>query len=453
MYIHNIKKTGNMRVPAVVYASDNLFSLMKEDRTLEQLKKIATLPGIINHALAMPDAHQGYGFPIGGVAAFDMDEGIVSPGGVGFDISCGVEYIKTDIPIKDLGENKQKLLDALAKYVPAGLGSSCDVLEKDALEEVLFQGAGYSVRHGFLKKKELKSFDDDGCIDIDEDYVSDKAKKRGKNQLGSLGSGNHFCEVQYIDKIFNQKTADSSGLSEGNIGMMIHCGSRGLGHQVATDYIKKMEEKIKYDDLVDRELVWAPLESQTGQEYLGAMHQAVNYAYANRSFIYHHIKQAFEEIFDNSADALGIGLVRDISHNIARIEKHNIDGRMKKVCIHRKGATFLRDNLPAIIPGSMGTASYLLSKGKNAEDLSFSSTAHGAGRVMSRTRAKKTLDQKKITDELSKKNISVHCESRFGFVEEAPEVYKDIEEVIKVSCGLGLTEKVARLKPVLCLKG
>ena len=453
MYINNIKKTGKMRVPAVAYASDKLFSLMEQDKTLEQLKNIATMPGIVKHALAMPDAHQGYGFPIGGVAAFDLEEGVVSPGGVGFDISCGVEYIKTDIPINELEKNRQQLLDSLAKHVPAGLGSSCDVLEKDALEEVLFQGAGYSVRQGFLKKKELKYFDDDGCIDIDEDHVSDRAKKRGKNQLGSLGSGNHFCEVQYVDKIFDQKTADLSGLSEGNVGIMIHCGSRGLGHQVATDYIKKMENEIKYDDLVDRELVWAPLESQTGQEYLCAMHQAVNYAYANRSFMYHHIKEAFEEVFDNSADALGIGLVRDISHNIARIEKHKIDDRVEKVCVHRKGATFLRDTLPAIIPGSMGTASYLLSKGKNAEELSFSSTAHGAGRVMSRTKAKKTLNQEKITEELNKKNISVHCESRFGFVEEAPEVYKDIEEVIKVSCGLGLTGKVARLKPVLCLKG
>ncbi len=453
--IKTLSKTGKMKVPAVVYASDKLFELMQQDKTLEQIKNVATLPGIVKHAIAMPDAHQGFGFPIGGVAAFDLNEGIVSPGGVGYDISCGMEYIKTDISVNELEKNKNKLLDALAKKIPAGVGSSCTVMEKDALEEVLFEGARYSAKQGFIDKKELKCFDDDGRVDVGEDHVSDKAKKRGKNQLGSLGAGNHFGEVQSVEKIFDQKTANLFGLTEGNIGMMIHCGSRGLGHQIATDYIEKMEKEFNYssNDLIDKELIYAPLDSQIGQDYICAMHQATNYAYANRSFIYSHAKEAFEEVFDNTAEALGIRLIRDISHNIARIEKHKIDGKMKKVCIHRKGATYLRDDIPAIIPGSMGTASYLLSKGKNAEELSFSSTAHGAGRVMSRSKARKTLDEEKIRNGLIEKDISVHCISRGGFLEEAPPAYKDIDEVINVSCELGLTERLAKLKPILCLKG
>ncbi|MBN2112147.1 RtcB family protein [Candidatus Woesearchaeota archaeon] len=461
-----IPKQGGMKVPAVVYASEKLLSQIKQDKTLEQLKNVACLKGIQKQAYVMPDAHQGYGFPIGGVAAFDIDEGIISPGGVGYDINCGVRLMKTGMNVNDFQAKKSELLNEIFKRVPAGVGKGgLTKVSKDVLLEVLKKGAHWAVANGYGKKQDLERIEENGMMkDADPSKVSDRAIARGMPQLGTLGAGNHFVEIQKVDKIFDKETAKTFGITkEGQVTVMVHTGSRGLGHQVASDYIQKMENKYGFENLPDRELINAPINSDLGQDYYKAMCAAINFAFANRQMIMHWTREAFKEVFGSDE---GVDLVYGVCHNIAKFEKHKIDGKQKKVCIHRKGATrsfgpgreeipefYRKVGQPVLIPGSMGTASYVLVGTTKAEEISFGSTAHGAGRVMSRHEALRTKRGEQVVKELAAKGIEVKGASWKGIAEEMPEAYKDIDEVVRVSDGVGIGKAVARLVPLEVMKG
>lgn len=460
-----IEKTGKMRVPAVIYASKKLMTGIEQDKTIEQVKNVAFLPGIIKASYALPDAHQGYGFSIGGVAAFSLDEGIISPGGVGYDINCGVRLVKTDFSVKKIEAAKKQLLAQLFRDIPAGLGGKSQLrLSRDELAEVLVKGSSWALENGMAVKKDIERTEENGRMkQADPHVVSDRAYSRGLPQLDTLGSGNHFLEIQKVDEIYDEKIAKAFGISKKSVTVMIHCGSRGLGHQVASDYITKMENKYGWTDLPDRELINAPINSDLGQEYLKAMCAAVNYAFCNRQTILHHVREAFKKVLGSSE---GIDLVYDVAHNIAKMEKHEVDEKMQEVCIHRKGATrsfgpgreeipevYRKFGQPVIIPGSMGTASYLLVGTKEAEQLCFGSTAHGAGRVASRHAALREFKGEQIKQELEQKGIEVKSSSWKGLVEEAPQVYKDIDEVVRVSHDLGLARKVVRFVPIAVMKG
>ena len=462
---YRIEKTGKMNVPVVVYASDKLITGMKQDKTLEQARNVSLLPGIIKASYALQDAHQGYGFPIGGVAAFSMKEGVISPGGVGYDINCGVRLLRTDFPFKKVEKLKKELINQLFRDIPAGLGGKSQLrLTKSELAEVLEKGSLWALEKGMATKDDIEKTEENGRMkQADASVVSDRAYSRGLPQLDTLGSGNHFLEIQKVDEIYDEKIAKQLGISKENVAIMIHCGSRGLGHQVASDYITKMENKFGWENLPDRELINAPINSELGQEYLKAMCCAVNYAFCNRQIITHHVREAFKKIMGTSD---GMRLVYDVAHNIAKIEKHDVDGKMQNVCIHRKGATrsfgpgreeipeaYRKIGQPVIIPGSMGTASYLMIGTKEAEKLCFGSTAHGAGRISSRHEALRKYSGEQIKSELEKKGIEVKSASWKGLVEEAPQVYKDIDEVARVSHELGLARKVARLVPIAVMKG
>lgn len=461
-----IPKTGNMRVPAVIYASEKLLQKIKEDRTLQQISNVATLKGIQKHAIALPDSHEGYGFNIGGVAAFDMDEGIISPGGVGYDINCGVRMLRTGMQAEEVLEKKDQIIDEIFGNVPAGVGKGgITRLSQEVLTEVLKKGAGWAVENGYGTKEDLQKTEEDGMMaDADTSKVSKKALSRGMPQLGTLGSGNHFLEIQKVDRIYDKKAAKAFGIEkEGQATIMIHCGSRGLGHQVASDYIQLMENKFGIEGLPDRELINAPIKSELGTGYYKAMCCAINYAFANRQMIMHWIRESFGRVFGSSK---GMSLIYDVCHNIAKFEEHAIGGETKKVCVHRKGATRsfgpgrkevpedYRDiGQPVIIPGSMGTASYLLVGTKKAEEISFGSTAHGAGRLLSRHEALRLKRGDQVVKELAARGIKVKGASLRGIAEEMPEAYKDIDEVVNVSDALGLARKVARVVPLEVIKG
>ncbi|MEA3414162.1 MAG: RtcB family protein, partial [Nanoarchaeota archaeon] len=407
---------------------------------------ISKLPGLVGNAMAMPDAHQGFGFPIGGVAAFDLEKGIISPGGVGYDINCGVRILTTNLTRKDIQQNQKKILEKLYLKIPSGLGKGSPFqISKKQLDEILEKGVNFLIKKGYGKKEDALHIEDNGNLKGDARNVSERAKKRGIGQLGTLGAGNHFLEVQYVDEIFDEKIAKKFGLNKNQAVIMIHCGSRGLGHQVASDYISKMEKEYGLKNLPDKELVNAPIKSKLGQEYLSAMNCASNFAFSNRQVITHWVREVFEEIIPKS----DIDILYDICHNIAKIEKHG----SKEVCIHRKGATRNFDGQLVLIPGSMGTSSYVMVGTKKSEELTFSSSAHGAGRVLSRSKAIKTLDGEKVREEIEKKGIMFKTGSEKSLIEEAPEVYKDIEEVIKTIEELDLSKKVARLKPLVVVKG
>ncbi|HRZ86057.1 MAG TPA: RtcB family protein [Candidatus Paceibacterota bacterium] len=462
--IYEIKAQGEMKVPVIVYASDKLLKDIEKDNCLEQMKNVAFLPGIQKHSLVMPDAHLGYGFSIGGVAAFDIDSGIISPGGVGFDINCSVRMLKTNIKKKDL-ESKTKIISKeLFKSIPTGVGKGCKVkLDNEEIREVMINGAKWAVERGYGIKEDYENTEEEGCMkEANPDNVSKTAVSRGINQLGSLGSGNHFLEVQYIEKIFDKNIAEVFGLEENQVCIMIHCGSRGLGHQVASDYIKLMEEEYGFKHLKDRQLINAPIKSELGKKYYSAMSCAANFAFCNKQILTHFVRETMKKQFPNfKAD-----VVYDVCHNIAKFEDHLIDGKIKKVCVHRKGATrsfgpgrkeipekYKNVGQPVILPGSMGTASYVLVGTKKAEELSFGSTAHGAGRIMSRHNAMKNLTGEKIKKEMEERHIEVSAGSWKSLVEEASEAYKDIDEVAKVSSDLGLGKLVAKLRPLVVIKG
>ncbi len=463
-YIYEIPKTGKMNVPGRIFASDKLIEDIKKDKTLEQVKNVAMLPGILKSSMAMMDAHQGYGFSIGGVAAFDIDKGVISPGGVGYDINCSIRLLKTNLTLKDIEKvGKKEIIHSLFRSIPSGVGRGGKIeLGKNELDEVLKGGAQWAVEKGYGVKEDYIHTEENGKLEpCNPDDVSQRAKARGKNQLGSLGAGNHFLEMQIVEEVFDEKTAKVFGLKKGQIILMIHCGSRGLGHQVASDYIKEMEKEYGYPEQ-DRELVNAPIKSDLGKKYLSAMRCAANFAFANKQLITHWVRENLKHYFSK----IKIDVVYDVCHNIAKFEKHKINGEEKKVLIMRKGATrsfgpgrkelpkdYQKTGQPILIPGSMGTASYVLVGTKKAEEVSFGSTAHGSGRVESRTQARKTLKAEDIKKQLEEKNIYVEAGSFKGIVEEAPQVYKDVDEVVRVSNEIGIGNLVVKLKPLGVVKG
>jgi len=461
-----IPKQGEMQAPAVIYASRKLLESVKGDLTLEQAKNVACLKGILRASYVMPDAHQGYGFPIGGVAAFDLEEGIISPGGVGYDINCGVRLLRTDYMEKDVTAKRRELLTEIFKEVPAGVGKGgVTKLSQSVLKEILIKGAEWAVENGYGTGDDLQMTEERGRMkDADWNYVSHRALERGIPQLGTLGAGNHFLEFQKVDKIYEEDIAKVFGITaERQVLVMIHCGSRGLGHQVASDYIQSMEDRFGIKGLPDRELINAPIQSPLGRQYYKSMCAAVNYAFANRQMIAHWVRDVFKRVLGSSH---GMRQVYDVCHNVAKIEKHAVDRKERNLCIHRKGATrsfgpgrmeipeAYRDvGQPVIIPGSMGTASYLLVGTAEAEEKSWSSTAHGAGRLMSRHEALRRFRGEQIRDELAKRGIELQSTSWKGVAEEAAGAYKDVDEVVRVSHEVGIGRLVARVVPIGVMKG
>ncbi|WP_224335377.1 RtcB family protein [Haloprofundus halobius] len=470
-YVWEIPREGGMRVPARVLASEELLEQIGDDKTLQQLKNATHLPGMTKHALCMPDGHQGYGFPVGGVGATDAQNGCISPGAVGYDINCGVRMMNTSLSYDDLQGREEELVDALFRTIPSGLGGG-GVVESgvETVNSVLERGVDWALEAGYAVEDDLVHCEDEGRRpDADADAVSRKAKDRGKNQLGSLGSGNHFLEVQRVTDVFRADVAEAYGLAADQVVVLIHCGSRGLGHQVCNDYLRQIEKR--HGDLLaqlpDKELAAAPAGSELAEAYYGAMCAAINFAWVNRQLVMHRTREVFERVFDRDWEAMEMHLLYDVAHNIAKKEIHDVDGEERELYVHRKGATrafpagrpevpkAYRDvGQPVIIPGSMGAGSYVLRGGEESLSLSFGSTAHGAGRVMSRTRAKKEYWGETVQTELRDQNrIYVKAQSGATVAEEAPGVYKDVDEVVRVSDALGIGDKVARTYPVCNIKG
>ena len=461
-----IPAQGGMRVPAVVYSSARLLDDMRRDQTLIQARNVACLPGIERRSYVMPDAHQGYGFPIGGVAAFDLDEGIISPGGVGYDINCGVRLLRSDHTEAEVAPKSQELLAAIFEEVPAGVGKGgVTKLSRAVLRDILTRGAEWAVENGYGRTEDLERTEERGRMrEASAEDISARAMERGIPQLGTLGAGNHFVEIQKVLEIYDQKAARVFGIdAPGQVLVMIHCGSRGFGHQVATDFIETMENAFGVAGLPDRELVSAPFKSAEGQRYFRAMSAAVNFAFANRQMIAHWVRDVFARVLGS---AKGMDQVYDVCHNVAKVEEHDVDGRSKRLVVHRKGATrsfgpgrpevpavYRGTGQPVLIPGSMGTASFVLAGTKEAEALSFGSTAHGAGRVMSRHEALRRFRGEKIRDDLARRGIALKSTSWKGVAEEASEAYKDVDEVVRVSNELGLGRVVAKLVPLGVMKG
>ncbi len=459
-----------MITDAVIYADESMMEHIRSDNSPQQVANVACLPGIVGSSMAMPDIHFGYGFPIGGVAAVDADDGSISPGGIGFDINCGVRLIKTDLTLDDVGDKLKTLVDELYRNVPSGLGSKGlkKVGDKEILE-ILQNGSEWAVENGFGWERDLEVTEEKGrMLTADPSFVSDKARKRGLSQLGSLGSGNHFLEVDVVDDIFDDDVAKRFGLKEGTLTVTVHCGSRGCGHQIATDYLQTMERFVKENDvhLPDRQLACAPLNSRPGEEYFAAMSCGANYAWANRQMITHWIRESFENVMSDSAENMGIDVVYDVAHNIAKKERHDVDGRSMDVLVHRKGATrafcagrpevtqiYRSVGQPVIIPGDMSTGTYVLVGKKGSMEQTFGSSCHGAGRQMSRKAAVESMDARTIKDSMSSRNIYLRNGSDEGLVEEAPQAYKDVDRVVSIVCDAGLTGKVARLRPVGVVKG
>ncbi len=462
---------AGMRVPGIIYADERLLKDIRLDKSLEQVANVAFLPGIVNASLAMPDIHWGFGFPIGGVAATDIEEGgVVSPGGVGYDINCGVRMLRTDLAYEDIKEKIKDLVLSLFSGIPSGVGSEGDIRISDKEEQGIFiKGAEGVVEKGFGTQDDLDCTEDSGAIKgADPNSVSERAYKRGRAQAGTLGSGNHFLEIQVIDQIYDVRICDALGLALGQVTLMIHSGSRGLGYQVCEDYARSMINCLdKYAIRVpDRQLACAPVNSDEGRAYLGAMKCAANYAWANRQCLMHLVRSIFERVFGVSWQKLGMFLIYDVAHNIAKIEEYNINGKNKKLCVHRKGATraFAPDNpalpqrykktgQPVIIPGDMGRNSYLLVGTDKAQEESFGSVCHGAGRLKSRTQAVKSVKLDSLLKELASKGIMVKASGRGTIVEEAPQAYKDVNDVVGVAHNAGLAKRVCRMRPLGVIKG
>jgi len=464
-------KSG-MRVPGMVFADNQLIEKIKQDRTLNQCANVAHLPGIYKYAITLPDGHEGYGFPIGGVAATDFNEGVLSPGGVGYDINCGVRLLSTNLSESDVRPFLASLTNAIFKNIPSGLGSCRKDfrLNIHELEHLVTEGVTWAVEKGFGRPEDIKHCEEEGCMEgANPDKISSKAKQRGLPQSGTLGSGNHFLEIGKVDKIFDKKVAKTFGITnEGQVTVLIHCGSRGFGHQVCSDYLRVMERAIqKYNiSIPDRELACAPATSNEAQDYYQAMACAVNYAFVNRQVITHWVRQSFEEVLKRSADNLGLNLIYDVAHNIAKGEEHTIDGKRIKVWTHRKGATrsfppghmdipadYRSVGQPVIIPGSMGTSSWLLAGTTKAMDVSFGSTAHGAGRMMSRSAAKRRFWGGEVKQALESRGIIVRSASSIVLAEEADLAYKDVNRVVDVSDKIGIATRVARMVPMGVIKG
>jgi tRNA-splicing ligase RtcB len=463
-FVWTLPARGEMRVPGRLYASRRLLPQIVGDRSLDQVRNVAWLPGIVGFSIAMPDIHWGYGFPIGGVAAMDPEQGgVVSPGGVGFDISCGVRLLASDLPEGQVLPRLGMLMDELSRRVPAGHGAGgIWRLDADGLERVLREGAQQAVVAGYGTDADLARIEDFGALEVpDPSAVSHRARQRGAGQLGSLGAGNHFLEVQVVDRVLEASTATAFGLAPGHVAVMIHTGSRGLGHQVCSDYVDEMLAKEHGIRLPDRQLAAAPVLSPRGRHYLSAMAAAANFGRANRQVITHAVRQAFRAALGKGAQ---LALVYDVSHNLAKMEEHEVEGRRRQLCVHRKGATLalppghpaLAPELraagqPVLVPGSMGTASWVLVGEGSAE--AFDSTCHGAGRVMSRKQAMKGEGGAELQRRLAERGVRVVTRALRALPEESPQAYKDVDEVVRACQGAGLSRPVARLRPIAVLKG
>ncbi len=460
-----------MRVPGIVYADEKLLKDIARDKALEQVANVAFLPGIVGASLAMPDVHWGYGFPIGGVAATDISEGgVVSPGGVGFDINCGIRMLRTNLMLDDVRPRLQELVYALFSGIPSGVGSKGDIkLTCREQKQMLVKGAGWAVARGYGTEDDLECTEERGAIaGADPDAVSERALERGKAQSGTLGSGNHFLEVQVIEQLYARDACDALHLDEGQIVVMIHSGSRGFGYQVCDESVRSMLSCLsKYRICVpDRQLACAPVDSPEGRAYLGAMRCAANYAWANRQCLMHLTRQVFERVFGASWEKLGMYLIYDVAHNIAKVETHSVGGVERKLCVHRKGATrafgpghpalperYRPLGQPVIIPGDMGRNSYLLLGTQRSMEETFGSACHGAGRVKSRTAATRSIDPHALLKELESKGIIVKASGRGTLVEEAPSAYKDVNDVVSVVHDAGIARRVCRMRPLGVIKG
>jgi tRNA-splicing ligase RtcB len=461
---------ADMRAPARLYSDDQLLENILTDNSIEQLVNTATLPGIVRYALAMPDIHQGYGFPIGGVVATRLPDGVISPGGVGYDINCGVRVLAAHVDADEIAPFLQDVASALYANCPSGVGASSNLrLSDDDLSSILSEGARWTLGKGYARKDDLAHTEEYGCIPgADPAFVSQRARHRGQDQLGTLGAGNHFIEVDRIAALYDDGAAGQLGLFLNQVAVQIHCGSRGLGHQVCQDYVSRFQKVVQdYGiTLPDRELVCAPFDSEEGQNYFRAMCCAANFAFANRQMLAHKIRQSFEQVLAGKVGDFDLHQVYDIAHNMAKVEEHRVGGQSMRLCVHRKGATrafgphspVLPEDLsplgqPVLIPGSMGTASFILLGTAGSMEQTFGSTCHGAGRVMSRARAKKTIKGGELRRELEARGIVVRAGSMPGLAEEAPAAYKDVARVVEVVHRAGIGRKLARLEPLAVIKG
>lgn len=461
--------SGRM-APVRIYADQALLQKMLTDRTIKQACNVASIPGIVGHGVVLPDGHEGYGFPVGGVAAMDAEEGMISPGGVGYDINCGVRLLRTNLSEGDVRPRIKDIISDLFNTIPSGVGSKGAVrLKRTELDEVMVRGVSWAIDNGYGSADDAKSCEESGRIGgADPDKVSDKAKSRGAPQLGSLGSGNHFLEIQKVEQICDVEAASRMGIREGSVTVLIHCGSRGFGHQVCSDYLRVSERAMpKYGiRLPDRELACVPNSSEEGESYRKAMFAALNFAWSNRQMITHWTRRSFERVLGQTESDLDMRLVYDVAHNIAKVEEHVVQGEKRRLVVHRKGATRAfpadRDEVPrryrdlgqpVLVPGSMGTASWILLGQPSSMSLSFGSTAHGAGRMMSRSKARRSYTEEQVRQSLDRRGVFIRALTRDGVVEETPQAYKDVDAVVDVSHELGIATKVAKLVPIGVMKG
>ncbi len=469
-FIWEIDKENGMNVPIKIYANQEIMNTMQKDRTLMQAANVAKLPSIVKNMIIMPDGHEGYGFPVGGVAAFDAENGIISPGAVGFDINCGVRLIKTNLSIEDVKPRINSLMDSLFKNIPSGVGSKINMgFTKSDLEKIALEGVEYIIKKGYGIDQDLERIEENGCIkNADPDKVSNLANERGKQQLGTLGAGNHFLEVQKVGKIFDKSIADKLGLYENQVVVMLHSGSRGYGHQVCSDYLKTLSDYQRQNNIAlpDPELAYAFIGSKEADNYQGAMFSAVNFAFANRQIMTNSIRKSFEQVFGKSSDALGMELLYDVAHNIAKIENHIVNGKYKDLVVHRKGATrafgpgsaevpkiYRNTGQPVIIPGSMGTASYVLVGRNEAMAETFGSSCHGSGRVMSRHQAIREISQQRTLSDLKSKHIEIRVRNKKLISEEAEWAYKNVDNVVQSIEGANISSIIAKMTPVGVTKG
>ncbi|MGC8622898.1 MAG: RtcB family protein [Candidatus Micrarchaeia archaeon] len=469
-FLWEVEKEGDMNVPVHLYASEIIAENMQRDRTLQQAINAAKLPSIVKHMLVMPDGHEGYGFPVGGVAAFDAENGIISPGAIGFDINCGMRLIKTNLTMEDIKPRLGELMDKLFANVPSGVGSKVNMnFTQNDLERIATEGVDYIVQKGFGTKEDIERIEENGAMEgADTAAVSSMAKKRGLHEVGTLGAGNHFLEVQRVEKIFDEKIAKVFGLEEGQIVVMLHSGSRGYGHQICSDYLKVLSDYQKRNNikLADPELAYAEVNSKEAQDYLKAMSAAVNFAFVNRQVMTNSIRKSFETVFVKSADALGMELLYDVAHNIAKLEEHDVDGKRVKLYVHRKGATrafapgrkevpklYREAGQPVIIPGSMGTASYVLAGREEAMKETFGSSCHGSGRLMSRHAAIREIPASKTLGDLKSKGVELRVRNKSLISEEAEWAYKNVDEVVGSIARAKISNIVARLVPIGVAKG
>ncbi|MCK4319138.1 RtcB family protein [Candidatus Micrarchaeota archaeon] len=467
--IYRMPPHEDMKVPAYIFANEKLIRHIRADRTLSQLKNVASLPGIVKYALAMPDAHEGYGFPIGGVAAFDAETGIISPGGVGYDINCGIRLVTVDLTPEEVKSKIKELCDKLFINIPSGVGSQGKLrISHEELDEVALRGVEWAVEKGYGRKEDIQNTEEYGRIEgADPSCVSPTVKKRGKSQLGTLGAGNHFLEMQEIQQLFDEETAKKFGLEKGKTAVMIHTGSRGYGHQICTDHVKNVLRYAESNNLFlpDRELAYAPIQSREGSDYLKAMRCGVNFAFTNRQVIMHWVRETFDNVFGpGTSDSMH--LVYDVAHNIAKMEEHVVDGEKRKLIVHRKGATrsfpagrpelpehYSSVGHPVLIAGTMGTASYVLVGEQKGLELTFGSTCHGSGRTMSRGQAIRTHDGAQLAHDLLKQGIYVKATKPRTLAEEAPDAYKNVDDVVASVAEAGISRPVARMKPLGVVKG